>query len=204
VARRSRVRPKFVPRVVTQEPLLAVCVGLLGFFLSTALITLLGEICPQAAFTRHALSTWNTGLALLLHIPFSFSRSFQVRSPCLCVHVGAELGYRVVPLVRVIIFIFYPLAKPVAMTLDCLLGKELGTLYTKKEVCYLVTTSTADRHSCAHTHSAHAGSQTRRLSHSHKLLHGSFIAPHSHCPLLLFLVLLLLLLLLLLSSSLCV
>ncbi len=46
----------------------------------------------------------------------------------------AELGYRVVPLVRVIIFLFYPVAKPVAMTLDCLLGKELGTLYTKKEV----------------------------------------------------------------------
>ncbi len=40
-----------------------------------------------------------------------------------------------VPLVRVIMFLFYPIAKPVALTLDCLLGKELGTLYTKKEVC---------------------------------------------------------------------
>ncbi len=48
---------------------------------------------------------------------------------------ASELGYRVVPLVRVIIFLFYPFAKPVAMTLDCLLGKELGTLYTKREVC---------------------------------------------------------------------
>ena len=47
------------------------------------------------------------------------------------------LGSRLVPLMRIIIVLFYPLAKPLSLVLDVVLGEEIGTFYSKKEVCAL-------------------------------------------------------------------
>lgn len=48
------------------------------------------------------------------------------------------IGSKAIPLVRVIIFLLYPVAKPLAVVLDKLLGRELGTIYTKHEMQSLV------------------------------------------------------------------
>jgi metal transporter CNNM len=48
--------------------------------------------------------------------------------------VLAAVGYHTVPLVKALLIIMYPVAKPIALALDLILGKEIGTFYTKGEV----------------------------------------------------------------------
>jgi len=74
--------------------------GLLAVVVSTGLITLFGEIIPQAVFARHALA----------------------------------LGARVVWLVRIIMFILYPICWPISAVLDWALGEELPTVYSRQEL----------------------------------------------------------------------
>ncbi len=49
-----------------------------------------------------------------------------------------RLGARFAPLVRVLIFVLYPVIAPVAFVLDKLLGEELPTIYSKKELIKLI------------------------------------------------------------------
>jgi len=74
--------------------------GAIAIGISTTLITIFGEILPQASFSKHALK------------------------------VGARLSI----LVNVIMFILYPVCKPIACILDKLLGTEMNTIYSKKEL----------------------------------------------------------------------
>ncbi len=74
--------------------------GLVAGVLTTFLITIFGEILPQAVFSRYAMA----------------------------------LGARTAWLVRIILFIFYPVAAPLAWLLDKILGEELPTMYSRKEL----------------------------------------------------------------------
>lgn len=74
--------------------------GVIAGIVSTLLITIFGEIIPQAVFSRYALA----------------------------------IGSRLVGVMRVIIFILYPFAAPMAYLLDKVLGEELPTLYSKHEL----------------------------------------------------------------------
>jgi metal transporter CNNM len=48
--------------------------------------------------------------------------------------LGAKLSW----LVRIFIFIFYPICKPISMALDKILGAEIPTVYSKRELMRLV------------------------------------------------------------------
>jgi metal transporter CNNM len=78
--------------------------GLIAGLLSTALITVFGEIAPQAIFSRFAM----------------------------------ELGARSVWLVRIFLFVLYPVCAPLAWILDKTLGDELPTVYSKKELVQIL------------------------------------------------------------------
>jgi metal transporter CNNM len=78
--------------------------GLIAGITSTGLITIFGEIIPQATFARYAL----------------------------------KLGAKFIWLVKIFIIIAYPFTKPISWTLDKLLGNELGTIYTKKELLEII------------------------------------------------------------------
>src|SRR5262249_54165675 len=67
---------------------------------TTALITIFGEIIPQAVFSRYALQ------------------------------VGASTAW----FVRLVMFVLYPIAAPLAWLLDITLGDELPTLYSRREL----------------------------------------------------------------------
>lgn len=49
-----------------------------------------------------------------------------------------ETGSRLAWLVRLFIFIFYPICKPLALALDKILGEEIPTIYSKKELVKLI------------------------------------------------------------------
>ena len=74
--------------------------GLVAGILTTFLITIFGEILPQAIFSRYAMM----------------------------------LGARTAWIVRLILFVFYPIAAPLAWILDKALGEELPTMYSRKEL----------------------------------------------------------------------
>jgi len=74
--------------------------GLMGFFVSTALIVVFGEILPQATCTRYAL----------------------------------QVGARAVPIVKLLLCLMYIVAKPMSLVLDWLLGQEVGTIFSRKEL----------------------------------------------------------------------
>ena len=78
--------------------------GLIAVILSTILITLFGEILPQAIFYRYAL----------------------------------KYGYYFVPIVRFFELILFPVAKPVALVLDKVLGKEEETVLSKEEISEMI------------------------------------------------------------------
>ncbi|RYY32724.1 DUF21 domain-containing protein, partial [archaeon] len=55
-----------------------------------------------------------------------------------CSRHALLLGARFVPVVRVIIFLIWPLAKPISMVLDWWLGEEIGIFYSRQEFHKLV------------------------------------------------------------------
>lgn len=78
----------------------SIATGIVAVVSSTALITIFGEILPQASFSRYAM----------------------------------ELGARTSGIVKVLLFIFYPISKPISWLLDATLGEELPTIYSKREL----------------------------------------------------------------------
>ena len=66
--------------------------------------------------------------------PYHFPTSRAPSPQALCQRHGLRVGSFFVPVVRFLIMIFYPFAKPIAAGLDRALGQEIGTLYSKEEV----------------------------------------------------------------------
>jgi metal transporter CNNM len=78
--------------------------GLVAGLLTTLLITIFGEILPQAIVARYSLS------------------------------IGAFFA----GVVRLVMFILYPVCAPMAWVLDRVLGDELPTVYSKQELAKLI------------------------------------------------------------------
>lgn len=78
--------------------------GVAAGFLATALIVILGEIVPQASFSRYAL----------------------------------EIGAKTAWLVKIFIVVFLPVTWPIAWVLDKILGDEMPSIYSKKELIKIV------------------------------------------------------------------
>lgn len=78
--------------------------GIVAGIIATGLIVILGEILPQAVFSREAM----------------------------------RLGAAFSPVARVFLFVFYPVAAPVAWILDKLLGEELPMVYSRGELMKVI------------------------------------------------------------------
>jgi metal transporter CNNM len=62
----------------------------------------------------------------------------EITPQAVCSRYALYIGSHAVPIVKVIICIFYPVAKPLALTLDYALGDELATTYSSKEFIKLL------------------------------------------------------------------
>eukprot|EP00474_Spongospora_subterranea_P009327 CRZ09785.1 hypothetical protein [Spongospora subterranea] len=62
----------------------------------------------------------------------------EVIPQAVCSRYALALGSRAVPLVYAVMFIMFPIAYPLSKCLDYALGKELGQIYSRKELCKLV------------------------------------------------------------------
>ena len=70
----------------------------------------------------------------------------EIIPQAICSRYALVIGARAVPIVRVLIFLFYPLTKPLAFLLDYCLGKELGTFYSRTEFEKLIKIHVESNH----------------------------------------------------------
>jgi metal transporter CNNM len=56
----------------------------------------------------------------------------------LCSRFALQVGEKTVPIVKVIIVLFYPLSKPLSLILNKILGHEIGTSYSASEMAKLI------------------------------------------------------------------
>jgi len=59
-------------------------------------------------------------------------------SQAVCSRHALEIGAKFVGLVKILRFLLYPIAKPIAICLDLFLGQEMGQIYTREELKGLV------------------------------------------------------------------
>jgi len=91
----------------------------------------------------------NSALAILLAnfaggiAGFMLSTAFivifgEIIPQAICSRYALYIGSKVIWIVRILIFLIYPLAWPISKVLDCILGDELGLVYTNRELRNLV------------------------------------------------------------------
>lgn len=62
----------------------------------------------------------------------------EVIPQALCSRHALAIGARLVPIVRVLLLLMYPVAKPMSLSLDWLVGKEVGTVFSRRELVQLL------------------------------------------------------------------
>lgn len=62
----------------------------------------------------------------------------EVLPQATCARYAVKVGYNTAWLVRIFMFIMWPIAKPLSMLLDFILGKEFPELYNKQELTELI------------------------------------------------------------------
>lgn len=60
-----------------------------------------------------------------------FPSLYRIIPQALCTRFGLAIGYYCSPLVLIIMALFYPIAFPIALLLDCVLGKDHGTFFRR-------------------------------------------------------------------------
>lgn len=104
---------------------------------------LLGNVAVNSALSI-LLANFAGGL-----IGFVLSTSFivifgEIIPQAACSRYALYIGSKVIHIVRVLIFLIYPLGWPIARILDCVLGDELGLVYTNRELANLVELHTME------------------------------------------------------------
>lgn len=62
----------------------------------------------------------------------------EIIPQALCSRHALVTGSKLVPLVKVLLFVFYPAARPIGAALDYSLGVDLGTVFSKRELTKLL------------------------------------------------------------------
>jgi len=98
---------------------------------------LLGNVAVNSALSI-LLANFTGGL-----LGFILSTSFivifgEIIPQAACSRYALYIGSKVIRIVQVLILLIYPLGWPIARVLDCVLGDELGLVYTNRELRNLV------------------------------------------------------------------
>lgn len=99
---------------------------LLGNTIATELLPLVLEVLFPGGIVSLVLSVF---LIMLFG---------EIIPQAVCSRHALEIGSRLIGFVRVIRFLMWPIAKPIAVCLDWMLGHELGQIYSREELKGLV------------------------------------------------------------------
>eukprot|EP01023_Acetabularia_acetabulum_P016613 TRINITY_DN18204_c0_g1_i1.p1 TRINITY_DN18204_c0_g1~~TRINITY_DN18204_c0_g1_i1.p1 ORF type:complete len:701 (-),score=110.20 TRINITY_DN18204_c0_g1_i1:329-2431(-) len=62
----------------------------------------------------------------------------EITPQSICTRYGLIIGAKTVPVTKLFLFLLYPIAKPISMVLDRVLGKEIGNIYSRDELQALI------------------------------------------------------------------
>jgi len=98
---------------------------------------LLGNVLVNAVLSIFTSSAFDelTGLILSVSVIVIFG---EIIPQAACNRYALQVGAASVPVVWVLIVLFYVIAKPLALLLDCVLGEEVGTIHSRIEMMRLV------------------------------------------------------------------
>jgi len=98
---------------------------------------LLGNVAVNSLLSilvSEMLNPWQ-GILLSVTVIVLFG---EIVPQALCNRYALEVGSALMPVVKILRLLFYIVAKPLAVTLDWVLGEELGTIHSKKEIMRLL------------------------------------------------------------------
>ena len=98
---------------------------------------LLGNVAVNALLSILTADIWG-GLTGFLVSTAVIVILGEIIPQAACSRYALQVGKLTIPLVKVIMVLFYPLAAPLAYVLDKVLGHELGTTYSKDEMSKLL------------------------------------------------------------------
>lgn len=102
------------------------------------LVTLLvGNVLVNAVLSV-VLATYTTGVIAVAASTFLIVIFGEILPQAFFAKYALEVGYRFVPVVRVLLWAFYPVAFPIAWTLEKMMGKEEDTIWSKEELAEVI------------------------------------------------------------------
>lgn len=106
------------------------------------LVTLLfGNTAVNAILTNFMGNIVGSGFITVAISTFLILILGEITPAAVLTKYALKVGYVTAPLVKILIFLFYPIAKPIAFILTKILGTSLPNIYTNKELSVII-----DRH----------------------------------------------------------
>mmetsp|Transcript_101399 Transcript_101399/g.194486 ORF Transcript_101399/g.194486 Transcript_101399/m.194486 type:complete len:427 (+) Transcript_101399:2-1282(+) len=140
---------------------LLLCTLLLGNTLVNAMIAIL--LADIASGVVGGLVT--TGLIVVFG---------EITPQSICSRYALAIGARSVPVVWVFLILCFPIAFPISLILDWVLGREMGGIYSRGELIALITMNTCDPERAKETGLTEEDGKILKgaLNYSHKLVHS--------------------------------
>jgi metal transporter CNNM len=112
------------------------------------LVTLLfGNTVVNAFLTNFLGQILNPGVMTVLLATFLILIFGEIAPSAVLNRHALTFGAKVTPLIQFLIYLFYPIAKPIAYVLNKLLGKDLKNIYTRDDFEYILDKHTTAEHS---------------------------------------------------------
>lgn len=108
---------------------------------------LLGNTIVNSFLTDLTGALVGTGIFAVLIATFLILIFGEIAPAAILTKHALKVGAKTVPLIKFLIFIFYPIGKPISMILNKFLGKDLPNLYTKNDFKYIISQHEQYEHS---------------------------------------------------------
>ncbi|XP_028131005.1 unextended protein [Diabrotica virgifera virgifera] len=99
---------------------------------------LLGNVAVNSVFTV-LLDDLTSGLVAVIFSTLLIVLVGEIAPQAICARHALEIGAKTIILTKGLMVLTFPLSYPVAKFLDCLLGEEIGQVYTRERLKKLVT-----------------------------------------------------------------
>ncbi len=103
-----------------------------------------GNTITNVLLTDFLSSTFGSGIYTVMTATFLILIFGEISPAAILSKHALKFGAKAVPLIKLLILLFYPIAKPISSILNHLLGKDLKNIYTRDDFEYLLDKHTTD------------------------------------------------------------
>ncbi|EDO48694.1 predicted protein [Nematostella vectensis] len=99
---------------------------------------LFGNVLVNTSFTVLLDSLIGNGIVAVLGSTAGIVIFGEIVPQSVCSRHGLKVGATTIWITKIFMFLTFPLSYPISRILDCVLGKELGTIYNKKQLLEMI------------------------------------------------------------------